>query len=125
MQSTIALMRRKPGLSMAEFADYYESSHVPLVMGILGDFIETYERHYLDYGHPFSRIAAGVGAADDGGQLFDVVTRVIWRDLPGARAKMSDPHFASLVTSDEENFLDRPTMQNVVVARHCLTGKAG
>lgn len=113
MDMMFALMRKKLGMTKGDFIDYYETNHVPLVMSIIGDYIHAYERNYLDYTHHYTRMPAG--EEKDVGQPLDVVTRVVWKDLEGARRVMTDPRNVAAIARDEENFLDRASMQVIIV----------
>lgn len=113
MDSMFALMRKKNGMTKADFIDYYETRHVPLVLSIIGQYIDSYERNYLDYDHKYTRTAT----TDDPSapRPLDVVTHVVWKDLEGARRTMADPENAGRIARDEENFLDRASMEIIIV----------
>jgi uncharacterized protein (TIGR02118 family) len=106
MVKLFALVKRKPGMSLEAFIDYYENKHVPLIMELLPYAID-YRRNYLmpggRYENPFADVAAPV--AD-----FDVVTEVWYPDRAAFDRMQSEsarPEIGDRIAADEENFVDR------------------
>ncbi|ATW04394.1 hypothetical protein C8024_06045 [Sphingopyxis sp. BSNA05] len=94
------LISKKPHVSAAEFRDYYETRHAPLIKRLLPMFAH-YERHYLDRSQ--SRIDA---TQDDPG--FDVITEIHFAsqsDYDAFLARLSDPAVIAEIRADEANFL--------------------
>ena len=58
MFKLVVLTKRKPGMTMEEFMDYYENHHVPLIMGLIGDYFADYKRNYIRWDNPVSAHAA-------------------------------------------------------------------
>ncbi len=53
MIKVFGYLKRKPGLSSQEFADYYEQNHVPLVLSKA--FVPlVYKRNYIQRGDAFN-----------------------------------------------------------------------
>lgn len=96
----MAMMAKKPGLSKAEFIDYYENHHVPLIKSMFD--ITEYRRSYVDLTGAI--MAPGVEKPD-----FDVVTELWFKTRAGYEAMLagpSDPEIAKRVADDEAHFLD-------------------
>ena len=98
----IALLKRKTGLSKAEFIDYYEAQHAPLITSLFPT-ITAYRRNYTDF--------EGAFAYSDAAPLdFDVVTEIEFADRAGyddMLARAADPATGQTIAEDEEHFLNR------------------
>jgi len=106
----IALLKRKPGLSMEEFIDYYENRHVPLVLKLV-PFIMDYRRNFVKSG---SAIEAMDGAAPD----CDVITEAwfaSYEDFEQFNIVGGRPETREAIIRDELNFLDRGSLRMFVV----------
>ena len=107
---TVAFLKRKAGLSQADFVAYYESRHAPLILSIAPQ-ITAYRRNYLsDQG---AILAPGLTAPD-----FDVVTELYYADRPAfdaALAAFMTPANAARIAADEENHFDRTKTRFYVV----------
>jgi len=82
MLKVMMLMKRKPGLSMTEFIERYESIHVPLAEKHATK-IKHYERHYL---HPGRHVMFGDEVAEP---EYDVITE-LWYDDMAAFAEQQE-----------------------------------
>ena len=94
MLKMIALLKKRAGMSRAEFRAYYEGHHVPLIFGQQGPNMLEYRRNYLP------EVVAG----------FDVVTEIWFKDRATMEAAMmiaSTGVIGEQIARDEENFLDR------------------
>ncbi|KAK7218996.1 hypothetical protein V2G26_006999 [Clonostachys chloroleuca] len=100
------LLARKAGTTMAEFKDYYENHHVPLITELVfqGELRPlSYGRNYINRNNTGSLIGAGAAAFGH-----DCITTVICRD-----AAHRDALFAQFtkqgvpIATDEAKFLDR------------------
>jgi hypothetical protein len=102
MMKVIALIARKPGMSRAEFIDYYESNHAPLAQRIFPQFIQ-YRRNFID-------LTGAIMAPGIPGPDFDSVTEIWYRDR-AAYDEMLNSHFSAAyqetVEQDERKFMDR------------------
>jgi hypothetical protein len=102
MYKVVALIKRKPDLSRAEFIDYYERSHAPLALRCFPQIVH-YRRNFLDLNDAI--IAPGASEPD-----FDSVTQIGYRDHE-AYDEMLSTHFMDTVRetieADERNFLDQ------------------
>lgn len=106
----IALLKRKPGLSMEDFIAYYEEKHAPLVLRIV-PFIMDYRRNYVQHE---SAIAAMDGQPGD----CDVITEAWFEtqaDFDKFMAEGAKPENRALIVTDELNFLDRSSIRMFLV----------
>lgn len=116
MLKMIALLSRKPGMSLEDFRDYYENRHVPLINSIATGTRE-YRRSYIDFSTVFTGGLAGAPSAPWTPD-FDVITE-LWYDsadaMAKARAELMRPENAQRIAADEENFLDRNSKRMFMV----------
>ena len=109
MFKTVWLMRRKPGMSKADFIAYYETAHRLIGEKVLAGAATRYVRRFL---HAF----------DEAEPVYDVLMEM-W--FPGAEAYQSwlagiseDQATLDLIAADEERFFDRPSMVHYYVEEH-------
>lgn len=109
----LLFMKRRPGMSVAEFRDYYENHHVPLCLKYTAG-IARYMRRYLD-----PQPHAESGRNDE--LPYDVITE-LWFDNEetwrGTVAYLSTTVLSGEVLADERNLFDRPTMRMATVVEH-------
>lgn len=112
MIKIMCFLKRKPGMSRAEFKDYYETTHAPLIEKML-PFYNTFERNFFapvqDYetGHMDNK-------HEEQELDFDVVTELTFKtqeDYDKIVAGLSDPDIGAIITADEENIFDRSKMR--------------
>lgn len=102
MLKTIALLKRKPGMSREAFIAYYEMHHAPLIRALTPGIL-SYRRNFVCDETVFPIELAGA-------LEFDAVTEICYADRSAwdlAMAASVDPHNAARIAADEENFLDR------------------
>jgi len=107
---TVAFLKRKPGMSHAEFVAYYEGRHAPLILE-LAPQVCGYRRNYLQ--SEGAILAPGASAPD-----FDVVTELYYADrraFDEAMRSFTEPSNAARIASDEENLFDRSKTRFYVV----------
>jgi hypothetical protein len=98
----VGLLKRRPGMTVAEFRDYYESAHSLIGEKYLAEFANRYVRRYL---HPF-RDASGREVEPD----FDVILEVWYphKDaFEAANALLTQAEVAAEIAADEERLFDR------------------
>lgn len=106
MFKLIIMARRKPGMSMLEFRDYYEKRHSVLVRKITPT-MRRYTRNYLT---PLdSALAAGDTSS------YDCVTEA-WFDSEAEfhrslQTLVADTEKTAALAKDEENLFDRSTIR--------------
>ena len=111
MTKVVLLMKRKAGLSLAEFKDYYERNHAPLAKRLLGEYMLDYRRNYRSGG-----IATENTDAPDG-EDFDVITEIWYKDKANMDAmwkRARDPEIAAEIDADGARFMD-PAMRFYIV----------
>ena len=123
MFKAIVLIKKKKGMSMEDFIDYYENKHAPLGISKVPN-LKRYVRHFITpYGN-------NVYAADEEAP-YDVLTE-IWFDneeeFHKGMAYLSEPETARIIAADEENLFERSsirflTMQDYETPREVLEGK--
>ncbi len=101
----IVMVRRKAGLSPAEFRDGYENSHARMAVELFGHLWLSYRRNYLTHGHNFARGGEAEGPAEIG---FDAVSEFVLRDA-AAEAEMSRIAMENLdmIKQDEARWFDQ------------------
>lgn len=109
MLKTIALLKRKEGLSRAEFIAYYETRHAPLIRSLLPEILD-YRRNYVDRDGAFESNVAQID--------FDSVTEMRFADRAAYDrflACAAQPEVAQAIADDEENVFDRAATRMFVV----------
>ena len=104
MLKVMLLLKRKPGLTLAEFIERYETIHVPLAekhaRGLL-----RYERHYL---HPSPTDLYGNAVGEP---AYDVLTELWYEDMETFTklhgAMQRHPERIADIIADEEKLFDR------------------
>lgn len=118
MIKTVALLKRKAGLSRAEFIAYYETRHAPLIRSLLPGIID-YRRNYVDRDGAFE---SDVAAID-----FDSVTEIYFADRAAYDrflARAAEPDVARAIAEDEENVFDRAASRMFLVDQTPATAPA-
>lgn len=113
MIKAIALLKCKAGLSRADFIEYYEKRHVPLILELQPQ-VCGYRRNFIDLAGAF--IYPGTTAPD-----FDVITELWYADRAAYDAAMAAAETAEIadrIARDEENFLDRSKTRMFLVEEH-------
>jgi EthD domain len=117
MIKTIALLKMKAGLTRAQFIDYYETRHVPLILSIAPQ-ICGYRRNFIE---AEGAILGAAAAACD----FDCVTELWFPDavaFAAAMAVFADPVNAERIAADEENVFERDFTRFFTVHEHVSPG---
>lgn len=113
MIKILCFMRRKPGLSMAEFKAYYEEEHVPLIQRLM-PFYAEYRRNFVEE----RQHETGHMIQDRSSDLdFDVLTELLYADEAMYQKNLdalADAEIGAIVREDEEKFLDRASMRVVI-----------
>ena len=118
----LLFMKRRPGMSVEAFRDYYENNHVPLAMansGGQGGGIVRYMRRYLT---PLPHAESGTNEE----LPYDVVSELWFEDeaiFKGTVAYLSTTVMNDAVVNDEMNLFHRPTMRMALV-EECETDMA-
>ena len=110
MIKLVTLMRRKPGLSKADFIAYYEAHHRLIGEKVLAGYASRYVRRYLEASHD-------KGRPDDP----DVVMEIWFPDqaaYDACFARMAQPALREDISADEDRLFDRGAMRSFIV-REC------
>ena len=98
MVKFIICARRKPGMTRAEFSQYWRNQHGPLVRSV-PEFI----RHVRKYVHCHLLPSASPFGGDGG---YDGVAE-LWFDSPEALAQaFNEPRYLEIIRPDELKFVD-------------------
>ena len=99
MVKVIAMLKRKPGISLEEFRKHYEEVHAPLALNLVST-IRKYVRNYIKT----------VAFPQNAGELqIDCITEVWFENMEGFQAMMdlASSDGGQAIREDEEKFLDR------------------
>jgi len=119
MFKALCLMKRRPGMSMPEFIDYYENVHTKFIRYAVG--IRRYMRRYVI---PVMIPPAVMLPPDnmEGQELdFDAVMEMWFDDraaFDAAAANLYSPEIGPLVRADEEKLFDRSKIRVVTVEEY-------
>ena len=106
----LLLMKRKPGISMEEFRDYYENNHVPLCAPYMAGIARYFRRYLQPQPHAES------GTCEE--LPYDVISEM-WFDneetFKGTLAYITTTVMPDEVVQDELKFFHRPTMRIATV----------
>jgi hypothetical protein len=118
MLKMIALLKKRDGMTRAEFRDYYEGHHAPLILQQQGPNILEYRRNYLT--------GEMINGADD--SPFDVITEFLYADRAAfdrAFERMMAPEATCEREEDEARLFDIPAIRVFMVeARESDCGSA-
>ena len=105
MIKVVGFLKRRPGMSISEFRDYYESTHRLIGERVLGGYACHYARRFLDsYSEPAD---APFGSEGD----YDVIMEIWYPSeaaYAAAQAHLSSPEIRAEIVADEEKLFDRP-----------------
>jgi uncharacterized protein (TIGR02118 family) len=107
MIKVFGYLKRKPGLSPQEFADYYEHNHVPLVLS-KAFMPMVYKRNYIQRGDAFNIEGTEIS--------FDCMTELVFADRHDLSSWMTSLGVDE-IARDEENFIDRAATWTSAPAR--------
>lgn len=113
MFKVMVMIKRKPGMSMQAFIDYYENHHAPLGASKVPN-LKRYVRHYIrPYGNAIY--------AADAEPPYDVLTEIAFddeADFERGMAYLTEPETAALIGADEEKLFDKSSIRFMVVEDH-------
>jgi uncharacterized protein (TIGR02118 family) len=112
MIKVFGYLKRKPGLSPQEFAEYYEHNHVPLVLS-KAFMPMVYKRNYIQRGDAFNI---------EGNEIsFDCMTELVFAGRDDLSVWMASLGIDE-IARDEENFIDRAATRAYVVDERSSAG---
>jgi len=106
-------LRRKPGMSTAEFRAYYESHHRLIGEKYLRGYAVHYARRYLD------PLPDRHGVLQD--PEFDVLLEIWYPDIETrdtCHRRLRQPAIAAEIAADEARLFDRTAMRGYVLVEH-------
>ena len=109
----LLFMKRKPGMSMQAFEDYYENHHAPLCMKYTSG-VTRYLRRFLT-AHPNPE------TGERGELPYDVITELWFEDeavFRGTVDYLSTSVMPDEVVADEKQLFDRPKLRMATVVEH-------
>ena len=104
---SITLLKRRPGMSRADFRAYYETHHRLIGERVLGGYATRYVRHFLTP-------ADGTDQAHDADAILEI-------EFPNEAAMqacfaaMADPALQAEIAADEEKLFDRSRIRTFSV----------
>lgn len=114
----IVAIKKKKGISRAEFIDYYENKHIPMLREIIS-LPWVYRRNYVVFSDPLLAIddrSGGEGDID-----FDVLTECIFKTREEAETmveEFSSAEILNKITADETNFIEPGRAKMYIVEVH-------
>jgi EthD domain len=117
MLKIFAFLAKRESIATADFIDYYENHHVPLITS-LAHTPPVYRRNYLVRDD-------GLNRQEDGTIDFDVVTELAFPDRAAYLAwgaAVGSGAGAEQVAADELRFLDRSRTRSYVIEEHTSSG---
>jgi uncharacterized protein (TIGR02118 family) len=106
----LLFMKRRPGMTLEAFQDYYETRHAPLAMKY-SQGVSRYIRRYLT-GHPNPE------TGETGELPYDVITELWFEDeavFNGTVQYLSTSIMPDDIVEDERNLFDRPKLRMATV----------
>ncbi len=112
-QKLLIFLKRRPGMTLEEFRDYYEGTHMPLCLKYARG-VARYFRRYIE--HPVDEANGKLNELD-----YDVVTEIWFEDAAIADAALKFAGRGILpkeVIEDEERLFDRSKNRMVRVTEY-------
>ncbi len=113
MFKIVALLKRRPGMSMDEFKEYYENIHLPIGLPKLKGQAVSHHRRYL------TPIPGPDGQAPE--TDYDVIMELWFEDraqFEAAMQTMQDAELLDRIAADAPNFLNRTDNPMFFVEEH-------
>src|SRR5690554_3959140 len=111
MIKLIALLKRRHGMTIEEFRDYYASTHSKFADALKGGKAERYVRRY------FKPIPHAMLSEEDESE-FDAMNEMWFKDEEQFRNAMeifSEPSIGKAIKDDEYNLFDVPKIRHYLV----------
>ena len=114
MFKQVALLKRHPNMTKAEFIEYYESHHVKLGEKYLRGAAVKYMRRYL---FPIVDPSYGVEGEPEYDVLMEIwfPNEIVYRKT---LARLTSPAAASEIVADEERLFDRSKNRFFTIEEH-------
>jgi hypothetical protein len=109
MQQMFVMLKRKPGISQAEFRQHYETSHIPLCSEVFDGLIVRFSRYFVKSAIPFpGQWSERENSCD--APAYDALSFYTFRDAAAFteyERRMADTGTSKRLREDEDKFLDR------------------
>lgn len=118
MIKLVYMVKRRPGMSLEAFKDYYETHHKEIGVAAFPGRAIRYMRRYLT---PIAHPTDGTG---EGSTEFDALTEIWFEDEEAYRETMAlfhDTPLGRFVVEDEARLFDRGAMRSFVVVEELET----
>ena len=114
MFKTIALLKRRPDLTMEQFIERYQTGHSKLGERLLRGRATKYVRRFL---HPVAKLDTGEKVEGDADVVMEIwyADRAKWEE---ATAYLSQPDIQAEIIADEETLFDRSKSRFFLVEEH-------
>ena len=113
MISFFLMFKRKPGMSLEDFRNHYESVHVGLAEKYVGHLFLDYTRNYVNSTSHFLESSGGyIEESED--TTYDVITHIVFKDkktIDEFFQLINKPDIHVKFREDEDNFMDRSSVQ--------------
>lgn len=123
MYKILLFVKRKAGMTRAEFIAYYETRHVPLVLRKVTN-ARLYRRNFVVDGAEVS----GIAGAETSALGYDCVTEIGFATKAEAEAHIADyldPEINLVIVADENNFIEPGGLTFVIVEPHQTADYSG
>lgn len=116
MFKIVITMKRKPGLTRAQFIDYYNDRHLPFMSRVLPPLRNakrTHRRNFVTLDDPFLDVVKA-GRAVVADPDFDAMTEVIYETREDAMEMFEvffRPEYFEEIRKDESNFVDMDSVK--------------
>lgn len=138
--TVIAKLRRKPGITPAEFRTHYDTIHIPLLKSLVGPaFPLSHTRNYVPrksntereeptsndvYRDAQEETPADLHRGSPADVPYDALTVMVWEDAPGWRRFVEVFNSARVmeeIREDERHFLDQDSIIVYAVGEQVIT----
>jgi uncharacterized protein (TIGR02118 family) len=106
----LLFLKRRPGMTLEAFQDYYENHHVPLALKYSTSVTRYFRRYLTSHRNPET------GASDE--LQFDVITELWFEDetaFQGTVNYLETSLMPDEIIADEKNLFDRSTIRMATV----------
>jgi len=100
MVKASVLVKRKPGMSTAEFHRYWKDVHGPLLLGV-----PEFLRHFRTYVQ-CHQIAEALADMPGASSQYDGIAEAQADSLAEVKRAFAEPRYLEVIRPDEEKFLD-------------------
>lgn len=120
MIKLLVFLKRKPGMSSADFHKYWTGKHAEIAMGE-PDF-KKYVKRYVQSHNVDDALLDFPGGGHSG---FDGMVELWFDDVASMKAAFETPGYVNTIRPDEPNFLDMDGFRVMVVEEHPKYTPAG